>query len=100
MREGSLLSIPTFVPASIRDLNTLGVYTLGDLKNKNPDDMYFDLEKIYGSHVDRCVLYGFREAVYFAGGGRDPNKLKWWHWKDKDKSGIKNHDCAYRKKKN
>ena len=24
-------------------------------------------------------------------------KLKWWNWKDKDKSGIKNHSCKYSK---
>ena len=31
--------------------------------------------------VDRCVLYVFREAVYYANGGREPEKLKWWNWK-------------------
>lgn len=96
MSNNSLSSIPTFGPASVNDLNILGIYTLADLKNKNPDDMYFDLEKLYGRHVDRCVLYGFREAVYLANGGSDPEKLKWWSWKDSDKSGIKNHLCKYK----
>ncbi|NMB56563.1 pathogenicity locus, partial [Candidatus Beckwithbacteria bacterium] len=31
---------------------------------------------------DRCLLYVFRCAVYYAKGGRDPEKLKWWNWKD------------------
>lgn len=91
-----LLSIPSLGPASINDLNALGVYTLAAMKGKSPEAMYLALEKMYGCHVDRCVLYCFREAVYFANGGRDQDKLKWWFWKDKDKSGIKNHVCAYK----
>jgi hypothetical protein len=30
---------------------------------------------------DKCLLYEFRCAVYFAEGGRDQEKLKWWNWK-------------------
>lgn len=92
----SLNTIPGFGKASVRDLNNLGMHKLADLKGKDPEIMYADLEKVHRSHVDRCVLYGFREAVYFAEGGRDPEKLKWWNWKDRDKSGIKNHLCKYR----
>ena len=97
MPQDSLCAIPGFGKASVRDLNHLGIYELGDLKGKEPERMYTQLEEVCGSHVDRCVLYGFREAVYFAEGGLDPEKLKWWNWKDKDKSGIKNHSCKYRK---
>jgi hypothetical protein len=33
--------------------------------------------------VDRCVLYVFRCAVYFASEAEhDPELLKWWNWKD------------------
>lgn len=99
MPDGALSSIPTFGPASIKDLNSLGIYTIADLKDKDPESLYVNLEKIYGCHIDRCVLYGFREAVYFAGGGRDPEKLKWWSWKDKDKNGIKNHLCEHKRSK-
>lgn len=96
MSKNSLHSIPGFGQASVRDLNSLGIYELTDLRDKNPEVLYAALEEVYRSHVDRCVLYGFREAVYFAEGGRNPEKLKWWNWKDKDKSGIKNHVCKYR----
>jgi Pathogenicity locus len=35
--------------------------------------------------VDRCVLYVFRAAVYFASNKKhDEEKLKWWNWKDKE----------------
>ena len=99
MPKDSLYTIPGFGKASVRDLNHLGIYKLADLKGKDPEIIYADLEKVCRSHVDRCVLYGFREAVYFAEGGRDPEKLKWWNWKDGDKSGIKNHLCKYRRSK-
>ena len=45
--------------------------------------MYQQLMDQVGHHVDRCVLYVFRCAVYFASNDRhDPKKLKWWTWKD------------------
>ena len=35
-------------------------------------------------HQDRCVLYAFRCAVYYASHTtHDPNLLKWWNWKDR-----------------
>lgn len=100
MSQDSLYSIPGFCKASVRDLNNLGIYEVEELINRSPEDMYVELEKVRKAHVDRCVLYGFREAVYYAEGGRDSEKLKWWNWKDIDKSGIKNHKCVYRQRNN
>jgi hypothetical protein len=38
-----------------------------------------------GVLIDRCQLYVYRCAVYYAGTpGPDPEKLKWWNWKDKN----------------
>ena len=37
-----------------------------------------------GYQEDRCALYVWRAAVYYADHEtRDPEKLKWWYWKDK-----------------
>lgn len=45
--------------------------------------MYLRLCAQEGAHVDRCVLYVFRCAVYYASTDRpDPDLLKWWNWKD------------------
>ena len=45
--------------------------------------MYEALMKLDGCHVDRCVLYVFRCAVYYASHeAHEPDKLKWWTWKD------------------
>ena len=36
-----------------------------------------------GVSVDRCVLYVYRMAVYYAEHQiRNPELLKWWNWKD------------------
>lgn len=33
--------------------------------------------------MDRCMLYVFRCAVYYASSEQhDPELLKWWNWKD------------------
>ena len=33
---------------------------------------------------DRCLLYVFRCAVYYASAQKhEPEKLKWWNWKEK-----------------
>ena len=38
-----------------------------------------------GFTEDRCELYVFRCAVYYAEHEEhDPEKLKWWYWKDKE----------------
>jgi hypothetical protein len=62
----------------------LGFTKVSDLKNKNPEKIYDKLCEIRGKHIDRCVLYVFRSAVYFASNNRhNPKLLKWWNWKDK-----------------
>lgn len=89
-----LYAIPGFGPASVWDLNELGIFAVADLIEKDPEKLYAQLEQQRGTHIDRCILYGFREAVYFAEGGRNPRKLKWWNWKDKDGLPRKNHMCG------
>jgi hypothetical protein len=45
--------------------------------------MYDNLRVMRGGYMDRCVLYVFRCAVYYAGNSdHDPELLKWWNWKD------------------
>jgi hypothetical protein len=37
--------------------------------------------------VDRCMLYVFRCAVYYATNKKhDPKLLKWWNWKEDNKA--------------
>jgi hypothetical protein len=67
-----------------QDLRDLGIFEVEQLKGQDPELMYKRLCLTHGMAIDRCVLYVFRCAVYFASEQEhDPEKLKWWNWTDK-----------------
>jgi hypothetical protein len=75
--------IPGVGKSISQDLVDLGFTEVDDLKNQNPEKMYKDLEKLRGTHIDKCVLYVFRCSVYFSETKNpNPELLKWWNWKD------------------
>jgi hypothetical protein len=75
--------IPGVGKSVAQDLIALGIQTPKDLKGKNAEKLYDQLCNLRGQHIDRCMLYVFRCAVYFASNKKhDPKKLKWWNWKD------------------
>ncbi len=80
-----LRRIPGIGRSLARDLLDLGYSRVESLAGADPEAMYEALCRLRGAHIDRCVLYTFRCAVYFAtheGHERDPELLKWWNWKD------------------
>ncbi len=80
-----LTVIPGVGPSIAKDLADIGIRKVSDLRDKNPEILYRKSNRIAGQVQDRCLLYVFRCAVYFAetdGKKRDPEKLKWWNWKD------------------
>jgi hypothetical protein len=75
--------IPGIGPSLAEDLWDLGYRSVDELRDEDPQAMYETHCDQQGMPVDRCVLYAFRCAVYFASADDpDPEKLKWWHWKD------------------
>jgi hypothetical protein len=75
--------IPGVGKSIAQDLHNLGYQKIEDLRDQDPEVMYEKLCEFMGQHVDRCMLYVFRCAVYYASRDRhDPEKLKWWNWKD------------------
>jgi hypothetical protein len=61
----------------------LGYRKVNDLKGADPEEMYQNLMAVREHHIDRCVLYVFRCAVYYASYSiHEPELLKWWNWKD------------------
>jgi nucleotidyltransferase/DNA polymerase involved in DNA repair len=78
-----LTIIPGVGPSIASDLRDIGINDVDDLKGKDPEDLYRRSNEIHGVIQDRCLLYVFRSSVYYAEGGRDPEKLKWWNWKEK-----------------
>jgi hypothetical protein len=66
-----------------QNLVDLGYREVTELKKEDPEAMYQNLMVLRGQHIDRCVLYIFRCAVYYAGNSvHEPELLKWWSWKD------------------
>lgn len=76
--------IPGVGKSIARDFINLGIYKVSDLRNKNPEKLYQQLNAYHGREMDRCMLYVFRCAVYFASHAQyNPDKLLWWNWKDR-----------------
>ena len=82
-RDGNdLQTIPGIGPSLADDLLDLGYFCVSELEGADPESMYRRLCAMRGVRVDRCVLYAFRCAVYFAGKTEhDQELLKWWRWK-------------------
>ena len=79
-----LRQIPGVGISIANDLLNIGITRITDLKGKDPEALYDASNKYAGAIQDRCVLYVFRCAVYYAETGadkREPEKLKWWNWK-------------------
>ena len=62
----------------------IGIKSIDDLKNRDPEELYLKISAKKGYPIDRCLLYVCRMVVYYASNkNHDPDKLKWWYWKDK-----------------
>jgi len=80
-----LTIIPGVGKSIAADLRSLGIRRVADLRGKDPERLYERSNRLAGEVQDRCLLYVFRCAVYYAdteGRRRNPEKLKWWNWKD------------------
>lgn len=81
--DDDLQTIPGVGPSIAVDLRDLGYGAITDLTAADPETMYTRLCDLRGEHIDRCVLYVFRCATYFAReADPEPELLKWWNWKD------------------
>lgn len=77
-----LMRIPGVGKSIANDLWNIDIKTVSQLKDKNPQKIYDASNAFAGVVQDRCLLYVFRCAVYFASNKtHQPEKLKWWKWK-------------------
>lgn len=82
--EDDLQTIPGVGPSIAQDLRDLGITRVADLRGRDPERLYARSNALRGVVQDRCLLYVFRCATYFATTKRpSPGKLKWWAWKDR-----------------
>ncbi|NOZ13726.1 MAG: pathogenicity locus [Acidobacteria bacterium] len=78
-----LKQIPGIGNSIAQDLVEMDIRHVSDLVGKNPEALYTRHCVMKGMKVDRCLLYVFRCAVYFAETPEpEPEKLNWWKWKD------------------
>ncbi len=81
--KDTLQDIPGIGPDMARHLREIGFNDTSDLRNQDAEKLYARLSERHGGRMDRCVLYAFRCAVYYASNEKhDPELLKWWNWKD------------------
>ncbi|MBN4076151.1 Mitomycin resistance protein mcrB [Gemmatimonas aurantiaca] len=78
-----LRKIPGVGESISQYLLDLGIRRVSDLSGRDPEKLYAKSCHLAGHKIDRCLLYVYRCAVYFASTKRPkPDKLKWWNWKD------------------
>ncbi len=83
-KENDLKNIPGVGKNMEQHFFDAGIFTTEDLIGKNPEELFLKDCLVKGLQVDRCVLYVFRLAVYYANNDvHEPEKLKWWNWQDK-----------------
>jgi hypothetical protein len=81
----SLTDLPGVGKSIAEDLRNIGIHRVDDLKGMDPQRLYELSNGHAGKVQDRCLLYVFRCAVYAAETlevKREPEKSKWWNWKD------------------
>lgn len=76
-------TIPGVGKTIAEDFWNIGLRSIDDLRAQDPQKLYDLLCQYQKCKVDRCMLYVFRCAVYFATEKNPtPELLKWWNWKD------------------
>ena len=81
--NGDLQQIPGVGKSIEEDLHGIGIFKVADLAGGDPETLYTAMCKKQGIKIDRCMLYVLRCAVYYASyKSHDPEKLKWWNWKE------------------
>ena len=79
-----LFDIPGVGPNMKTHLMRLGIHCIEDLRGQDAEKLYNRDCLLHGATLDRCVLYVYRLAVYYAENEvHEPEKLKWWNWKDR-----------------
>lgn len=82
-----LMKIPGVGKVIANGLWNTGITSIEELKDKNPENLYKKVCAFKGEMIDKCLLYVYRCAVYYASNDiHDSKLLKWWNWKDLEKN--------------
>ncbi|MEM7624760.1 MAG: helix-hairpin-helix domain-containing protein [Planctomycetota bacterium] len=80
-----LQTIPGIGRTFVKDFGRIGVTEIAQLRRRDPEALFAELVAANDREIhptSKNYLYVIRMAVYYANGGRDPDKLKWSAWKD------------------
>lgn len=81
-----LMTIPSVGKSIANKFYGIGIKKISDLKDKDPEEIYFKCCAADNEQHCRCFLYTIRCAIYFASTKNpDPALLKWNRWGDKNK---------------
>ncbi len=72
-----LLQLKNVGIATCQDLILLGIQSIHELANAQPDELYVRLQKITGCAHDPCVWDVFAAIIHEA---RTGIKQPWWEW--------------------
>ncbi len=78
-------SIPGIGRTFIKDFARIGVTRMAQLRSEKAETLFEKLiaaNAAVGHPTSKNYLYVIRMAVYYADGGRDPEKLRWNAWTD------------------
>ncbi len=77
MVSKELLALMNVGKATLQDLTLLGITSVKQLANCEPDDLYHRLQKLTGKKQDPCVWDVFAAIIHEAKTGE---KQPWWQW--------------------
>lgn len=85
MAYTDITTIPGIESSIAQQFEKIGVRSIADLKQKDPELLFNNLKKknkLIKQSTSPILLYVLRMSVYFANGGRDSDKLAWSAWRD------------------
>jgi hypothetical protein len=80
-----LASIPGIGKTFVKDFARIGVTRTSELRGRDPAALFDELVRANERErhaTSKNYFYVIRMAVYYANGGRDPEKLRWNAWTD------------------
>ena len=88
--QRKLIDLVSIGKAMVRDFELLGIRTVEELKGRDADQLFAELQARTGSRQDPCVLDTFQAAIAQA---EDPNlpheQCQWFYWSKVRKGQIK-----------
>ncbi len=80
-----LTEIPGIGKTFVQDFDQIGITRLEHLKGASPEELFERLKEVNaadGHATSKNYLFVIRMAVYYADGGRESERLRWYSWKD------------------